>query len=124
VGDGVAIAAQAQVRGPVWIEGDTWVGSQALIADSRIERGAAIEPGAVVIGVRIPRECYVPAGAVIDRQEVADRLPEITASYRYRHRARALLAKRGDLLRAHLPAEAERSRSGEAESSAEAEPPR
>ena len=91
VGERVTLEHQAQLHGPVWIEGDTWVGMQALIAGAHIERGAVIEPGAKVLGVRVPRECYVPAGVVVDRQDIADRLPEITPSYRLRHRNRASL---------------------------------
>jgi carbon dioxide concentrating mechanism protein CcmM len=104
IGAGVAIDAQAQLHGPVWIEGYTWIGPQALVAGAHVARGAIVEPGAVVLNVRVPPGCYVPAGALIDRQEVADRLPEITASYRFRDRGRAVLAAGARRVRAHTEA--------------------
>ncbi len=40
-----------------------------------------VEPGCIVMGVKVPDGRYVPAGTVLKSQEAADKLPEITDSY-------------------------------------------
>ena len=82
----VSIEHQAQIHGPVWIEADVWVGMQALVARSRIGAGSVIEPRAAVLGVSIEPGRFVPAGVIVSRQDIADRLPEITPSYALRRR--------------------------------------
>jgi carbonic anhydrase/acetyltransferase-like protein (isoleucine patch superfamily) len=44
-----------------------------------------LEPTSAAIGVTIPDGRYVPAGTVVTSQIEADRLPEITDDYAYRH---------------------------------------
>lgn len=86
IAERVSIEHQAQVHGPAWIEADVWVGMQALVAGSRIGAGTVIEPRAAVLGVSIEPGRFVPAGVIVSRQDIADRLPEITPSYALRRR--------------------------------------
>jgi hypothetical protein len=44
-----------------------------------------VEPGAKLIGVKVPRGRYVPALSLITKQVQADSLPVIEADYAYRH---------------------------------------
>lgn len=97
----VSIEHQAQVHGPAWIEADVWVGMQALVSGSRVGRGVIIEPSASVLGVRIPPHRYVPAGVVVDRQRIADQLPDITAAYRLRSRNQIALRSARTLVEAY-----------------------
>ena len=97
----VSIEHQAQVHGPAWIEQDVWVGMQALVSGAHVGRGVVIEPRATVLGVRIPAARYVPAGVVVNRQSIADQLPEITASYPLRHRNRSCLKSSRTLVEAY-----------------------
>ncbi len=87
----VSVEHQAQLHGPVHVAEGVWIGMKALVSGARIGRGVVIEPGAAVLGVTIPEHRYVPAGVVVNRQQIADQLPEITASYPLRHRNRASL---------------------------------
>ncbi len=84
MGERVSLAHQSQVHGPAWIEDDVFVGMQALVFRAHIRTGVVVEPGATIIGVTIPPGRYVPARAIVTTQDVAERLPEITHSYRLR----------------------------------------
>jgi carbonic anhydrase/acetyltransferase-like protein (isoleucine patch superfamily) len=84
MGERVSLAHQSQVHGPAWIEDDVFVGMQALVFRAHIRDGVVVEPGATIIGVTIPSGRYVPARAIVTTQDVAERLPEITHSYRLR----------------------------------------
>lgn len=84
VGRRVSLAHQSQVHGPARIDDGSFVGMQALVFKSWIGAGSVVEPGAKVVGVTIPAGRYVPAGAVVTDQAVADKLPEITPTYAFR----------------------------------------
>jgi carbonic anhydrase/acetyltransferase-like protein (isoleucine patch superfamily) len=43
--------------------------------------GCVIEPGVILMGVKVPDRRYVPVGSVIKTQEQADKLPEVTEDY-------------------------------------------
>ena len=81
IGNRVSLAHQSHVHGPAWIEDDVFVGMQALVFKAHIGTGTVVEPAAKVIGVTIPPGRYVPAGAVVTSQAIADALPRITFSY-------------------------------------------
>lgn len=81
VGKRVSLAHQAQIHGPSLIEDDTFIGMQAFIFKSHIGKGCVIEPGAKVVGVKIPAGRFVPTGMILNRQEDADSLPKITDDY-------------------------------------------
>ena len=49
------------------------------------EEPPVVEPGAKIIGVKVPSGRYVPALSVVTTQDVADNLPLITDRYPYRN---------------------------------------
>lgn len=77
----VSLAHQCQVHGPAYIGCDTFVGMQALVFRATVGNNCVIEPKALVMGVNIPDGRYVPAGALITTQEMANNLPLITNTY-------------------------------------------
>lgn len=84
VGKRVSMAHQSQVHGPARVRDGTFVGMQALVFKADVGEGCVLEPGAKVIGVKIEAGRYVPAGMVVNRQELADGLPKITEDYAFR----------------------------------------
>lgn len=84
IGERVSLAHQSQVHGPARIEDDTLIGMQALVFRAEVGDHVVVEPGAKVIGVKIPPRRYVPASSVITKQSDADALPLITDEYPYR----------------------------------------
>ena len=85
IGDRVSLAHQSQVHGPAKIGDDTFIGMQALIFQTEIGDHVVVEPGAKLIGVKVPKGRYVPALSLITKQVQADSLPVIEADYAYRH---------------------------------------
>jgi carbonic anhydrase len=83
IGQRVSLAHQSQVHGPARVDDGVFVGMQALIFKSSVGPGSVVEPGARLIGVHVAGGRYVPAGAVITEQAVADKLPVITDQYPY-----------------------------------------
>jgi len=81
VGNRVSLAHQAQVHGPAVVMDDTFVGMKVLVFKARVGRNCVLEPGAIIMGVTIADARFVPAGAVVNSQEQADQLPEITPDY-------------------------------------------
>jgi carbonic anhydrase/acetyltransferase-like protein (isoleucine patch superfamily) len=77
----VSLAHQSQVHGPSYVGPETFVGMQAFVFKSRVGKNCVIEPGAKVIGVTVADKRYVPAGMVVNTQNDADNLPEITDGY-------------------------------------------
>ncbi len=43
-----------------------------------------IEPGAKIVGVKVPDGRYVPMGTILNTQKAADNLPKITKDYPFR----------------------------------------
>ncbi len=91
VGNRVSMAHQSQVHGPALVEDDTFIGMQALVFKASVGKGVVIEPGAKIIGVKIPAGRYVPTGAIITKQADADALPEITEDYPFREINKAVV---------------------------------
>jgi carbonic anhydrase/acetyltransferase-like protein (isoleucine patch superfamily) len=81
VGNRVSLAHQVQIHGPAVVLDDTFVGMKVLVFRSFVGSGCVIEPGVILMGVKIPDRRYVPAGSVIKTQEQADKLPEVTEDY-------------------------------------------
>jgi carbonic anhydrase/acetyltransferase-like protein (isoleucine patch superfamily) len=81
VGKRVSLAHQVQIHGPARVGDDSFVGMKALVFKAEVGRNCVVEPGCILMGVKVPDGRYVPAGTVLKKQDDADRLPEITADY-------------------------------------------
>jgi carbonic anhydrase/acetyltransferase-like protein (isoleucine patch superfamily) len=81
IGCRVSLAHQVQIHGPAVVLDDTFVGMKVLVFRAFVGKNCVIEPGVILMGVRIPDGRYIPAGSVIRTQADADRLPAITADY-------------------------------------------
>jgi carbonic anhydrase/acetyltransferase-like protein (isoleucine patch superfamily) len=85
VGNRVSLAHQVQIHGPAVVLDDTFVGMQSLVFKSEVGRHCVIEPGVILMGIRVADGRYVPAGSVVRTQAEALALPEITEEYPFRH---------------------------------------
>jgi carbonic anhydrase/acetyltransferase-like protein (isoleucine patch superfamily) len=81
IGRRTSVAAQAQVHGPARVGDGVFVGMQALVFRAEVGDGCVIEPGAAVMGVRVPPGRYVPAHLVVIDQDAAEALPRIGPRY-------------------------------------------
>lgn len=81
VGNRVSLAHQVQIHGPAVVMDDTFVGMKVLVFKSFVGKNCVIEPGVILMGVKIADGCFVPVGSVIKTQAEADALPVITADY-------------------------------------------
>jgi len=81
VGNRVSLAHQAQIHGPAVVMDDTFVGMKVLVFKSFVGKNCVIEPGVILMGVKIPDGRYVPVGSVIKTQAEADALPVIGPDY-------------------------------------------
>jgi len=102
VGDRVSLAHQVQIHGPAVVMDDTFVGMKTLIFKSFVGKNCVIEPGVLLMGVTVADRCYVPVGSVINTQEQADRLPEITADYPLKDMNKGVIHVNTSLARAYL----------------------
>ena len=78
VGRNVSMAHQALIHGPCYIGDNSFVGFKAVVHDSIVGNRCYIGIGAVVVGVEVPEGRYVPHGKIVDTQEIADALPEVS----------------------------------------------
>lgn len=83
VGERVSLAHQALVHGPCFIGDDTFVGFKAVVHDAVVGRGCWIGIGAIVVGVEIPEDRFVPHGSLIDTPEKAMALPQVEPHQRH-----------------------------------------
>jgi carbonic anhydrase/acetyltransferase-like protein (isoleucine patch superfamily) len=81
IGSRVSLAHQAQIHGPAVVGAGTFVGMKALVFKARVGRNCVLEPGCLLMGVRIEDGRYVPAGTVLREQAQADKMPVITDQY-------------------------------------------
>lgn len=81
ISDHVSLAHQSQVHSPAFAGADTFVGMQALVFRATVGSNCVIEPKVLVMGVNIPDNRYIPAGALITTQKAADNLPAISEQY-------------------------------------------
>jgi carbonic anhydrase/acetyltransferase-like protein (isoleucine patch superfamily) len=91
IGENVSLAHQSQVHGPAYVGNDTFIGMQAFVFKSKIGNNCVLEPKSAAIGVTIPDGRYIPAGTVVTSQAEADKLPEVTDDYAYRHTNEAVV---------------------------------
>jgi carbonic anhydrase/acetyltransferase-like protein (isoleucine patch superfamily) len=81
VGKRVSLAHQVQIHGPAVVMDDTFVGMKVLVFKAYVGRRCVIEPGCILMGVKVPDGRIVPAGTVIKEQAAADALPRVTDDY-------------------------------------------
>ncbi len=91
VGERVSLAHQSQIHGPAYVGNDTFIGMQAFVFKSKVGNNCVLEPKAAAIGVTIPDGKYISAGKVITSQAEADKLPDVTEDYAYRHTNEAVV---------------------------------
>lgn len=91
IGSRVSLAHQSQVHGPALVDDDSFIGMQALVFKSTIGKGVVVEPGAKIVGVKVPAGRYVPTGMILTKQADADNLPEIAESYPFREINKAVV---------------------------------
>ena len=91
IGENVSLAHQSQVHGPASVGNDTFIGMQAFVFKSKVGNNCVLEPTSAAIGVTIPDGRYIPAGTVVTSQAEADKLPEVTDDYAYRHTNEAVV---------------------------------
>ena len=91
VGERVSLAHQSQIHGPACVGNDTFIGMQAFVFKAKVGNNCVLEPTSAAIGVTIPDGRYIPAGTVITSQAEADKLPEVTEDYAYRHTNEAVV---------------------------------
>ena len=104
VGRRVSLAHQAQIHGPAVVMDDTFVGMKSLVFRSEVGPNCVIEPGAILMGVRVAEGRYVPAGFVVRTQDEADALPAITDEYPMRSLNRGVVHVNRELARGYLAA--------------------
>ncbi|MFV0393201.1 MAG: hypothetical protein ACK5LC_02215 [Coprobacillaceae bacterium] len=79
IGKRVSCAHGSIIHGPCSIGDGTFIGFNAIILDAIIGKGCFISINAVVTGgVTIPNNRFVPTGAIIDTQQKANALREVT----------------------------------------------
>lgn len=81
VGSRVSLAHQVQIHGPAVVMDNTFVGMKALVFKSFVGKNCVIEPGVILMGVKVPDGRYAEAGAIVKNQRDADNLPAITDNY-------------------------------------------
>jgi len=83
VGRNVSMAHDALVHGPTYVGDDTFIGFKAVVHDSVVGSHCSVGIGAVVVGVEVADNRFVPHGSIIDTQAKADALPPVTAAHQH-----------------------------------------
>ena len=104
VGNRVSLAHQVQIHGPAVVMDDTFVGMKVLIFKSSVGKNCVIEPGVMLMGVKVADGRYVPAGSIIKTQPEADSLPMITADYPFKDMNKGVLHVNKALAKGYLAA--------------------
>jgi carbonic anhydrase len=81
IGKRVSCTHGCIIHGPCKIEDNVFVGFHAIVLNAIIEEGCYISPNALVTGgIKIRRNRFIPAGAIIDTQDKADILGPVPES--------------------------------------------
>lgn len=104
VGNRVSLAHQVQIHGPAVVMDDTFVGMKVLVFKSIVGKNCVIEPGVILMGVKVPDGHFVPVGSVIKTQAEADDLPLITADYPLKDMNKGVLHVNKALAKGYLTA--------------------
>jgi carbonic anhydrase/acetyltransferase-like protein (isoleucine patch superfamily) len=104
VGKRVSLAHQVQIHGPAVVMDDTFVGMKVLVFKSFVGKNCVIEPGVILMGVKVADGRYVPAGSVVKTQTEADALPIITQEYPLKDMNKGVLHVNKALAKGYLAA--------------------
>ena len=104
VGNRVSLAHQVQIHGPAVVLDDTFVGMKVLVFKSSVGKNCVIEPGVILMGVKVADGRYVPAGSIIKTQAEADTLPVINADYPFKDMNKGVLHVNKALAKGYLAA--------------------
>lgn len=104
VGSRVSLAHQVQIHGPAVVMDDTFVGMKVLVFKSFVGKNCVIEPGVILMGVKVADGRCVPAGSVVKTQAEADALPVITAEYPLKDMNKGVLHVNKALAKGYLAA--------------------
>ncbi|NJK29255.1 MAG: carbon dioxide concentrating mechanism protein CcmM, partial [Acaryochloris sp. SU_5_25] len=77
IGKNSCITHMALIHGPAFIGDDCFIGFRSTILNAGVGQGCVIMMHALIQGVEIPPGKYVPSGAVITKQQQADRLSNV-----------------------------------------------
>jgi carbonic anhydrase/acetyltransferase-like protein (isoleucine patch superfamily) len=105
VGNRVSLAHQAQIHGPAVVMDDTFVGMKVLVFKSFVGKNCVIEPGVILMGVKVADGRYVPVGSVIKTQIEADNLPTIMPDYPMKDMNKGVLHVNKALAKGYLAAD-------------------
>jgi carbonic anhydrase/acetyltransferase-like protein (isoleucine patch superfamily) len=105
VGRKVSLAHQVQIHGPAVVMDDTFVGMKVLVFKSFVGKNCVIEPGVILMGVKVADGRYAPVGSVIKTQSEADMLPAITPDYPMKDMNNGVLHVNKALAKGYLAAE-------------------
>ena len=104
IGKRISLAHQVQIHGPAVVMDDTFVGMKVLVFKSFVGKNCVIEPGAILMGVKVADGRYVQAGSIIKTQADADALPVITADYPMKEMNKGVLHVNKALAKGYLAA--------------------
>lgn len=104
VGNRVSLAHQVQIHGPAVVLDDTFVGMKVLVFKSFVGKNCVIEPGVILMGVKVADGRYVPVGSIVKTQAEADALPVITADYPMKDMNKGVLHVNKALAKGYLAA--------------------
>jgi carbon dioxide concentrating mechanism protein CcmM len=82
IGDNTSITHMALIHGPAYIGDRCFIGFRSTVFNARIGDDCIVMMHVLIQDVEIPPGKYVPSGAIITRQEQADRLPNVQATDR------------------------------------------
>jgi carbonic anhydrase/acetyltransferase-like protein (isoleucine patch superfamily) len=98
----VTVCQGVNIHGPAYIGKNTYVGMGSLIFWAEIGQNCVIEPGALVINVKIPPDRFIPAGFSVTSQKIVETLPVITAKYRFARINQEMLDENREILKGYL----------------------
>jgi len=93
-----------QIHGPAVVLDDSFVGMKTLVFKSHVGRNCVVEPGVILMGVKVADGRYVPVGSVIKTQEEADMLPVITNDYVFKDLNKGVVHVNKTLAKGYLEA--------------------
>ena len=82
IGADVCVTQMAMIQSPAYVGDDCFIGFRSTVSNAKVGDGCIVMMHALIENVEIPPGKYVPSGAVITKQQQADRLADVTESDR------------------------------------------